>query len=188
MIKSFHKLLVPRREKDYAALVKFFEALGLRRGESWDGRRSTGVKFDAREAGVEIGTGEGFPDADLVIEVDSADAVYEAITSPSSAKRGRKGGPPIKIADEIADADWGARIFTLEMPAGAGRLCIFFYKEDWRAKKTGGGKLGANGVRFAIAGCRSKVVISRTRPGGAQGARERLSADVAVPGAGAASS
>src|ERR1051326_1607105 len=132
MIKSIHKLIVPKREKDYAALVEFFAALGLPKGESWDGRRSKGVKFDAREAGVEVGFGEGFPDADLVIEVDSADAVYQAVSSPTLAKAARVGHP--KIIDEIADADWGARIFTLEMPASAGRLCVFSYNEDWRAK------------------------------------------------------
>ena len=80
MIRSIHKLIVPKREKDYDALVDFFAALGLTKGEAWDGRRSKGVKFDAREAGVEIGFGQGFPDADLVIEVESADAVYQAIT------------------------------------------------------------------------------------------------------------
>ncbi|MGZ4834961.1 MAG: hypothetical protein ACXVZZ_04950 [Terriglobales bacterium] len=77
MIKSLHKLLFAKREQDYRALVEFFDALGLARGETWDGRRSMGVKFDAREAGVEIGMGVGFPDADLVIETDSADTVYE---------------------------------------------------------------------------------------------------------------
>ena len=39
MIKSIHKLLVPARESDYRALLDFFDALGLARGESWDGRR-----------------------------------------------------------------------------------------------------------------------------------------------------
>src|SRR5690242_14787852 len=114
MIKSIHKLVVPRREKDYSALVDFFTALGLTKGESWDGRRSKGVKFDAREAGVEIGTGDGFPSADLVIEVDSADVIYDVAQKKK-----------FKIAKEISDADWGARIFTVQMPAGAGRLCIF---------------------------------------------------------------
>src|SRR3954454_3098499 len=119
MIKSIHKLLVPKRAKDYAALIDLFAALGLARGESWDGRRSKGVKFDAREAGIEVGFGEGFPDADLVIEVDSADVVYQAIeVNPTLAKSARVGHP--RIINEIADADWGARIFTVEMPAGAG--------------------------------------------------------------------
>jgi 6,7-dimethyl-8-ribityllumazine synthase len=190
MIKSIHKLLVPKREKDYAALVEFFEALGVRRGESWNGRRSKGVKFDAREAGVEIGFGDGFPKADLVIEVDSADAVYQAITAPPSAKIGRKGGPPrIKVLNKIADADWGARLFTVEMPVAAGRLCIFSYNEDWRAQNTAEGKLNATGLRFAIVVARFNAFITERLLAGAQDALVRLGADpksidvVRVPGA-----
>ncbi|MGH9522989.1 MAG: 6,7-dimethyl-8-ribityllumazine synthase, partial [Terriglobales bacterium] len=206
MIKSIHKLVVPKRDKDYAALVAFFEALGLRRGESWDGRRSKGVKFDAREAGIEIGMGEGFPKADLVIEVDSADVVYQAITSPPSAKSGRKGGPPqtrkggpprtrkggppqMKIVEKIADADWGARMFTVDMPAGAGRLCIFSYNEDWRAQNTREGKLDATGLRFAIVVSRFNAFITERLLAGAQDALFRFGADpknihvVHVPGA-----
>ena len=178
MIKSIHKLLVPKRDQDYAALVEFFEALGVRRGESWDGRRSKGVKFDAREAGIEIGIGEGFPKADLVIEVDSADVTYEA------AKK-RK----FKIADDIADADWGARLFTLEMPAGAGRLCIFSYNEDWRAQHTREGKLDATGLRIAIVVSRFNAFITERLLAGAHDALVRFGADpknitvTRVPGA-----
>jgi 6,7-dimethyl-8-ribityllumazine synthase len=178
MIRSIHKLLVPKREKDYAALVDFFAALGLARGESWDGRRSKGVKFDAREAGIEVGFGEGFPDADLVIEVDSADVVYDI-----AQKR------KFKIIDKIADADWGARIFTLEMPAGAGRLCIFSYNEDWRAQNTAAGKLNATGLKFAIIVARFNAFITERLLAGAQDTLRRLGADsknikvARVPGA-----
>ena len=77
MIKSFHKLLIPKSEADYKALTEFFSALGLARGEMWEGRRSKGMKLEVPEAGVEIGMGQGFPDADLVIEADSADQLYE---------------------------------------------------------------------------------------------------------------
>ena len=177
MIQSLHKLLVAKREPDYRALVEFFDALGLAHGESWEGRRSKGVKFDAREAGVEIGIGEGFPDADLVIEADSADVAYELAN-----KRG------FKIADHITDTDWGARLFTLEMPAGAGRLSIFSYKEDWRAANTREGKLDATGLRFAIVVGRFNAFITERLLAGAQDALHRLGADaksitvVRVPG------
>jgi 6,7-dimethyl-8-ribityllumazine synthase len=165
MIKSLHKLLVAKSEQDYRALVEFFDALGLTRGESWEGRRSRGVKFDAREAGVEIGIGEGFPDCDLVIETDSADVTYEI-----AKKRG------FKIADDIADTDWGARIFTVEMLAGAGRLAIFSYKEDWRAANTREGKLDATGLRFAIVVSRFNAFITERLLAGAEDALRRLGA------------
>ena len=85
-------------------------------GESWDGQRSKAAN-DAPEAGVELGFGEGFPDADLVFECDNADELY------AQAKR-----HGIKIVDEIQDLDWGAHLFTVEMPAHAGKL-IFSYNE-----------------------------------------------------------
>jgi 6,7-dimethyl-8-ribityllumazine synthase len=178
MIRSVHKLIVPTREQDYRALVDFFDALGVMRGETWDGKRSKGVKFDSREAGVEIGMGEGFPDAGLVIETDSADVAYEM-----AMKRG------LKIISELCDTDWGASLFTVEMPAGAGRLAIFSYKQDWRAASTREGKLNARGLRFAIVVGRFNAFITERLLTAAQDGLLRLGADakhitvVRVPGA-----
>ena len=179
MIKSFHKLLVPKREADFHALVDFFDALGLARGESWKGRRSQGIKLDAPEAGVEIGIGRGFPDADLVIECDSADVVYEA-----AKRRG------FKIAEEITDQDWGARMFTLELPAGSGRLAIFSYNQDWRPKpELGQGKLDASGRRFGVVISRFNAFITERLLAGALDALRRAGARnqdvhvIRVPGA-----
>ncbi len=177
MIKSLHKLLVPKSERDYRALLEFFDALGVRRGEGWEGRRSKGVKFDAREAGVEIGMGEGFPGCDLVMETDSADVIYEA-----AAKQG------FKVAEEIRDTDWGARMFTLEMPAGAGRLTVFSYNEDWRADATREGRLDPTGLRFAVVVSRFNAFITERLLAGALDALYRLGTDpksvtvVRVPG------
>lgn len=168
MIRSFHKLLVARNDKEYRALEAFFDALGLARGESWDGRRSKGVKYDAREAGVEIGTGEGFPDADLVIETDHADVLYEL------AQKNK-----LKIADEIADTDWGARIFTVELPHGHGRLSIFSYKQDWRpAPRKIEGSLNAAGKRFGIVVARFNAFVTERLLDGALDALRRSGADV----------
>jgi len=177
MIKSLHKLLVAKSEQDYRALVEFFDALGVMRGETWDGKRSKGVKFDSREAGVEIGMGEGFPDAGLVIETDSADVAYEM-----AMKRGWK------IVSDLCDTDWGASLFAVEMPAGAGRLAIFSYKQDWRAANTREGKLDARGLRIAIVVARFNALITERLLTAAQDALLRLGADaknttlVRVPG------
>ncbi len=178
MIKSLHRLLVPGREQEYRALLEVFTALGLKKGESWEGRRSKGMKFDAPEAGVEIGIGEGFPDADLVIETDSADMVYELAT-----KRG------LKIAHDIADTDWGARMFAIELPANAGKLAVFSYNEDWRAKNESEGKLNASGLRFGIVVSRFNAFITERLLAGAldvlrrMGAENKLIRIVRVPGA-----
>ena len=173
MIKSIHKLLVPKREADFHALADFFDALGLARGESWKGRRSQGIKLDAPEAGVEIGMGHGFPEADLVVECDSADVLYQV-----AQRRG------FRIAQEIADFEWGARMFTLELPAGAGRLAIFSYNEDWRAKpRVGEGKLNASGKRFGIVVSRFNAFHHRASAGErAGGAAARGGAQPGHPG------
>ena len=164
MIKSFHKLYVPSKEDDYKALVDFFAALGLAHGEAWEGRRSRGVKLEAPEAGVEIGMGKGFPNADVVIEVDSADALYEI------AQRRE-----FKILDDIADQDWGARMFTVDMPAGAGKLAVFSYRTNWRQKTNEGG-LKAGGLRFAIVVSRFNAFITERLLSGALDALHRAGA------------
>jgi 6,7-dimethyl-8-ribityllumazine synthase len=178
VIKSFHKLFVPRREADYHALADFFDALGLTPGEGWKGRRSQGIKLEAPQAGVEIGMGQGFPDADLVIEVDSADAVHELVQ-----QRG------FKLAKKIADQDWGARLFVLEMPAGAGRLAIFSYNQNGRGDSAErAGKLSAAGKRFAIVAGRFNAFITDRLLAGALDALRRAGArktdveTVRVPG------
>jgi 6,7-dimethyl-8-ribityllumazine synthase len=177
MIKSIHKLLVPKRKEDYRALLAFFDALGLMHGESWDGHRSKGVKLDAPEAGIELGFGEGFPDCDLVIECDNADVLY--------AQARRHG---IKIADEMQDLDWGAHLFTVEMPAGYGKLAIFSYNENWR-NKTIEAELNASEMRFAIVVSRFNAFITERLLAGAIQALRQTSAKhesieiVHVPGA-----
>jgi len=179
MIKSIHKLLVPKREAEFHALVSFFEDLGLARGESWKGRHNQGIKLRAPEAGVEIGMGQSFPEADLVLECDSADVLYDVVK--------RRG---FKVAEDIADYEWGARMFTLELPAGVGRLAIFSYNQDWRSQpQAGDGKLNASGRRFGIVVSRFNAFITERLLAGALDALRRAGARledilvVRVPGA-----
>lgn len=177
MIKSFHRLFVVKTDADYEALKQFFSALGLAHGEAWDGRRSRGIKLDAPEAGVEIGMGEGFPNADLVVEADSADAVYQV-----AQQRG------FKVLDEISDADWGARMFTLAVPNGMGTLAVFSYNDDWRNQSIEG-KLEASGKKFALVVARFNSFITERLLAGAlqalrqTGARNEDIHIVRVPGA-----
>lgn len=155
MIKSIHRLLAPKREEDYRALLAFFDALGLMHGESWEGRRSKGVKLDAPEAGIELGMGQGFPDCDVVIECDDANALY--------AQAQRHG---LKVTQEIESLDWGATMFCLEMPAGFGKLAAFSYNENWR-NKTIEADLNSAGMRFAIVVARFNAFITERLLAGA---------------------
>jgi len=177
MIKSIHKLLVPKREEDYQALLAFFDVLGLMHGESWEGKRSKGVKLDAPEAGIEVGIGEGFPDCDLVIECDNASELY------AQAKR-----HGLKIAEEVQPLDWGATMFSVDMPLNYGKLVVFSYNENWR-NKTLEGDLNAAGMRFAIVVARFNAFITERLLSGALQALRQLGAKnedieiVRVPGA-----
>jgi 6,7-dimethyl-8-ribityllumazine synthase len=177
MIKSIHRLLLPANAEDYSALVGFLEALGFERGESWERPRSRGIKLQAPESGIEIGLGEGFPDAELILEVDNADILYE--------QAHRLG---CTVVGEIADCDWGARMFTIELPKGHVRLAVFSYRENWRqpAKQ---GTLDAAGLRFAAVVSRFNSFITERLLAGAldalrmSGAKNEDIEIVRVPGA-----
>jgi 6,7-dimethyl-8-ribityllumazine synthase len=155
MIKSFHKLFVCKSDDEYKSLENFFQSLGLSLGESWDGRRSKGIKFEVPESGVEIGMGQGFPDADLVIEVDNADIVYQY------AKEHQ-----LDFTEDISDCDWGARLFTLSLPHNLGRLAVFSYREDWRHESTEV-ELNASGMNFALVVSRFNSFITERLLSGA---------------------
>lgn len=177
MIKSFHRLFTCKSEAEYATLTKFFDALGLARGEAWDGRRSKGIKFDAPESGVEVFMGEGGPTADLVLEADNADIVYQFAKEHEFI-----------IVEEIADYDWGARMFTLEMPMNLGRLAVFSYNQDWRHKSTEAG-LNASGMKFVLVVSRFNSFITERLLSGALfalrqcGVKQEHMEVVRVPGA-----
>lgn len=176
MIRSIHHLITARGEQEYKALREFFSALGLAVGESWEGKRSRGAKFDAPEAGVEIGHGQGFPEAELVIEVSDADVAHEV------AK-----GKNFKLVGKIADTDWGARMFTVEGPGGV-RVAIFSYAQPatWRNEVVV--ELRGAGRRFAIVVSRFNAFITERLLSGAMlglrqtGARKEDITLLRVPG------
>ncbi|HVJ05242.1 MAG TPA: 6,7-dimethyl-8-ribityllumazine synthase [Candidatus Saccharimonadales bacterium] len=177
MIRSFHRLMLPLSDDDYRSLEDFFSALGFAPGESWNGRRSKGRKFEAFDSGVELAMGQDMPPAELVVEVDNADIVAEAARA--------KG---FTFVSDIADCDWGARLFVLEIPAGFGRLAVFSYNENWR-QPTKESQLDSTGMKFAIIVSRFNAFITERLLTGATDALRRTGAVAAdieivrVPGA-----
>ncbi len=176
MVRSLYKLMVLPGVQEFNAIRAFLQSLGLATGESWEGGNSRGVKFNATEAGVEIGFGEGFPSADMVLEVDSADEFYELVARQKTP-----------ILEEIADTDWGSRMFTLAAPGGL-RLAIFSYSSPPESRRGLEGKLNAEGLRFAVVVARFNAFITDRLLGGAldalrrSGARERDIVIARVPG------
>jgi 6,7-dimethyl-8-ribityllumazine synthase len=177
VIRSFHRLLLPGSEADLAALEEFFSALGFAPGEHWAGRRSKGKKFEAFESGIELAMGQDMPDAELVVEVDNANIVAEAARA-----RG------FEFASEIADHDWGARMFVLRIPCGFGKLAVFSYNENWR-QPTRESQLDSTGMKFALVVSRFNAFITERLMAGATDALRRTGAAAAdieivrVPGA-----
>lgn len=176
MIRSIHHLITARGEQEYKALREFFSALGLALGESWEGKRSRGAKFHAVEAGVEIGYGQGFPEAELVIEVSDADALYELARHKQ-----------MKVLAEIEDTDWDARMFTLQGPAGI-RVAIFSYLHPPEERNELQNELRGAGRHFAIVMSRFNSFITERLLDGAllglrkTGARREDITVLRVPG------
>jgi 6,7-dimethyl-8-ribityllumazine synthase len=177
VIRSFHRLMLPVCDEDFRSLEEFFSALGFALGEQWSGRRSRGRKFEAFESGIELAIGQGMPDAEFVVEVDNADIVAEAARVKGFA-----------FLSDVADCNWGARLFVLQIPAGFGRLAVFSYKENWR-QPTKESRLDSTGMKFAVIVSRFNAFITERLLTGAADALRRTGAlvqdieVVRVPGA-----
>ena len=147
--------MAPSAEQ-YRALVDLFTSLGLASGESWEGERSRGAKFEAPSAGLELGFGRGFPDADLVVECDDLDSLYYLMR-----QRGKK------TASQPAEQDWGARLFIAEPVAGL-RVAFFQYNSPPEHRNVLEGELRGAGKHFAIVAARFNSFITERLLAGAR--------------------
>ncbi|HZQ90896.1 MAG TPA: 6,7-dimethyl-8-ribityllumazine synthase [Terriglobales bacterium] len=163
MILSLHHLRVARSEREFSSVVELFESLGLEQCDAWNEKRSRGAKLRAPLGGIEIGHGRGFPDAELVLEVDSADAYFELA-------KNRK----LRIVQKISDQEWGARLFILEA-AGGMRVAVFSY-EPKPEPTSNAGSLSAAGKRFGIVVARFNAFITERLLAGALDALRRSGA------------
>ena len=139
MIKNVRMLRRAKNKAEFEQLTEFFSQLGLAEGERWEGRSNSGHVFLAQDGGIEVALGEGFPEADLVFEVNDADGVYELLK-----KRGWK-----KIT-KPEDQAFGARMFTVEV---AGQTLAFYnYLAEKRheAAPSREASLHAKGKKFAL--------------------------------------
>ncbi len=174
MILSVQFSRVAKSAAEFDALVELFDALGFERGEGWQYSENGGVIFLAPQGEVKIGQGAGFSEAPLHLEVADADALR-------AVARKRK----LKIAQEIADTGWGARLFILE---AAGGLRVSIFSRPAAARTAREGKLDARGKRFGIVISRFNSFITERLLQGAldalhrTGARDRDIEMVRVPG------
>ncbi|HEY3929210.1 MAG TPA: 6,7-dimethyl-8-ribityllumazine synthase [Candidatus Koribacter sp.] len=178
MIKNLRMLRLAKNKAEFQQLNEFFSHLGLTKGEHWEGRSNSGQVFLVEDGGVEVALGEGFPDADLVFEVNDADGAYELLK--------KKGWKKLTKPEE---QPFGARMFTAEV-AGHG---IAFYnylpEKQHHAAKERESKLNAHGKKFALVVSRFNSFITERLLDGALLALRHANVDwddvevVRVPGA-----
>lgn len=178
MIKNVRFLRLAKTKAEFQQLKEFFAQLGLGAGEHWDGRSNSGQVFLVEDGGVEVAWGEGFPDADLVFEVNDADGVHELLKKNGWKKLSRP-----------EDQPFGARMFTVEVAGQA----IAFYNYLPEKQHTGAplreATLSARGRKFALVVSRFNSFITERLLDGAllalrhSGAERKDLEVVRVPGA-----
>jgi 6,7-dimethyl-8-ribityllumazine synthase len=137
MIKNLRMLRLAKNKAEFQQLKDFFAALGLTTGEHWEARSNSGQVFLVDDGGIEIGVGEGFPEADLVFEVNDADGVHELLK--------KKGYRKLTTPE---DQPFGARMFTAEV--GGQSVAFYNYLPEKQHTPSREAKLDAAGKCFAI--------------------------------------
>ena len=186
MIKGISILRPATNAAVYERLTGFFEAMGFARGSGWKEETSRGASFLAPLGNLEFVDGQ-FPSvADLMVEVTSLDSVHQAA---EAWLRASGDDAAVKRLSPITEADWKARLFTVEPEAGFG-----FTFWSWTDPAKGRpmaieGDLSADGMKFAIVVARWNAVITDRLLDGAMDALMRSGvkrADIVVirvPGA-----
>lgn len=179
MIKHIYFVRLASTDEEFQQLERFFDALGLDRGDNWQGRHNKGALFRTPQAGIEIGMGGDFPRTDLVCEVANADSAYDVIK-----------GQGFRIAEEISDRRFGGRMFLVE-PVPGKTVAVFSYlpEKEPQHVPTFEGSMNASGMRFGIVVARFNSFITERLLQGALDALRRSGAKdedltiVRVPGA-----
>jgi 6,7-dimethyl-8-ribityllumazine synthase len=185
MVKGISILRKAGSAEAYEKLSSFFSALGFANGAGWKDDMSRGASFLVPLGNLEFVDGQ-FPSvADVMIEVTSLDAAYQA----AEAWLRIDGDAASKRLSAISDTDWKSRVFTVEPVTGS--LFTFWAWTDPQKGKPVAveGTLGADGMKFAIVVARWNAVITDRLLEGALDALLRSGAKrtditvVRVPGA-----
>jgi 6,7-dimethyl-8-ribityllumazine synthase len=139
MIKNVRMLRLAKNKAEFQQLKEFFSQLGLADGERWEGRSNSGHVFLTQDAGIEVALGDGFPDVDLVFEVNDADGVYELLK-----KKGWK-----KLS-KPEDEEFGARIFTIEVAGQSIAFYNYLPEKQHTSAPSREASLNAKGKKFAL--------------------------------------
>ena len=186
MIKGISILRPAEDRAVYDRLSSFFTALGFARGAGWEDSVSSGASFLAPLGNLEFVNGQ-FPSvADVMVEVTSLDAAYQAAEQWLRANGGETAAMRLKAPVET---DWQSRVFTVEPEPGFA-FTFWAWTDPLRGKPVAlEGDLSAEGMKFAIVVARWNAVITDRLLEGALDALLRSGAKrtdiqvVRVPGA-----
>src|SRR5579863_1979967 len=109
MIKGISILRATKDSAAYQRLGGFFEAMGFAKGSGWKDATSSGASFLAPLGNFEFVDGKFPPVADVMVEVTSLDAAYQAAQAWL-----RTNDVDEAQLSQIADTNWKSRIFTVE--------------------------------------------------------------------------
>jgi 6,7-dimethyl-8-ribityllumazine synthase len=182
MIKGISFLKMCGSAAAYDRLSRFFAAMGFAAGAGWDRPSSRGAAFLAPLGNLELVDGEFPTTADLLVEVTSLDAVYQAAQSWLGTAAGGR-------LSAIAETTWKSHMFTAEPELGF-PITFWAWSDPLRGKPLAvEGDLSAMGMKFAIVVARWNAVITDRLLEGALDALLRSGAQraqievIRVPGA-----
>jgi 6,7-dimethyl-8-ribityllumazine synthase len=186
MIKGISILRPAEDTAVYERLNSFFAAMGFARGAGWKDAISAGASFLAPLGNLEFVNGKFPPVSDLMIEVTSLDAAYQAAERWLRANGGDLNHSRLT---EPAETDWKSRLFTVEPDPGFA-FTFWAWTDPLKGKPMAlEGDLSAEGMKFAIVVARWNAVITDRLLEGAldallrSGARRADIQIVRVPGA-----
>src|SRR5271165_4435077 len=160
---------------DLQPALELFRAIGFAAGNEWHEGGNHGVEMLAPTGGIEFIAAADAPSVDAMVEVSDADAAYEIVKRvakhPLIPNEGTSGAPTIKIAKEIGDTPYGARLFEVEV-SGL-RIGFLAYAKKSDGARELEGKLDASGKKFAIVvGRFNSFITERLLEGALQALRQ----------------
>jgi 6,7-dimethyl-8-ribityllumazine synthase len=186
MIKGISFLRSAGNAAAYERLSSFFNSLGFGQGKGWMEKESRGTSFLAPLGNLEFVDGRFPSTADVLVEVTSLDAIYQAA---EGWLRTNQGDDAVKRLSPIAETEWKSRLFTIEPEPGF-KFSFWAWTDTRKGKPVAlEGDLSAQGMKFAIIVSRWNAVITDRLLDGALDALLRSGASRAdievarVPGA-----
>src|SRR5581483_5021733 len=187
MIKGITFVHAASTPAAYDTLYRFFSAVGLEPGRSWETDTSRGAPFLAPVGSFELLDGLAHMSAEVLIEVTAIDDVYRAAKQWLEQTAGAEAAA--KRIKAVAPTTWKSLAFTIEPVPGI-TFGFWQWEDPLRGKPLAiEGDLSAAGMRFAIVVSRWNAVITERLLQGAldgllrSGASREQIEIVRVPGA-----